>query len=251
MAAMKYEDVDVVVTSPPYNLGIAYRKYNDHQQHGIYMNWTRSWMRYVDLVLRQTGSFFLNLGGSPKKPLLPYQILLQAVEEGWAVQNVFHWIKSLSVDKKDGTTESFGHFKPIISKRFVNDCHEFVFHLTKAGTLPVDRLALGVPYADKSNVKRWGHTDGRDRRCRGNVWYIPYKTIQNRAKQRKHPATFPVKLAENCIRIHGGNLEKLHVCDPFVGVGNSAVAAVNLQVSRFTGFDIDEFYVTETRDKIT
>ena len=44
---------------------------------------------------------------------------------------------------------------------------------------------------DKSNIARWGHTGGRDRRCRGNTWFVPYETIQRRAKERPHPATFP------------------------------------------------------------
>jgi len=63
---------------------------------------------------------------------------------------------------------SVGHFKPINSKRFLNDCHEFVFHFTKSGKAPVDRLAVGVPYADKSNISRWFHTEGKDKRCSGN-----------------------------------------------------------------------------------
>jgi site-specific DNA-methyltransferase (adenine-specific) len=62
---------------------------------------------------------------------------------------------------------------------------------------------VGVPYADKSNIARWGHTAGRDLHCRGNTWFIPYRTIQNRRRDRPHPATFPVELASNCIRLHG------------------------------------------------
>ena len=96
---------------------------------------------------------------------------------------------------------SAGHFKPINSKRYVTDCHEFVFHFTKSGDVPLDRLAIGVPYQHKSNISRWGHTEGRDLRCRGNTWFIPYETIQRRKKERPHPATFPVQLAEWCIRI--------------------------------------------------
>ena len=50
--------------------------------------------------------------------------------------------------------------------------------------LQINRLALGVPYVDKSNIARWGHTRGKDRRCRGNTWFVPYETIQRRAKER-------------------------------------------------------------------
>ena len=103
----------------------------------------------------------------------------------------------------EGGIKTFGHFKPINSPRFLNDCHEYVFHFTKSGRVELNRLALGVPYQDKSNIARWSHTGGKDLRCRGNTWFVPYETIQSREKERPHPATFPVQLAEWCIKLHG------------------------------------------------
>ena len=100
----------------------------------------------------------------------------------------------------EGRLKTFGHFKPINSPRFLNDCHEYVFHFTKSGRVELNRLALGVPYQDKSNIARWRHTQGDDLRCRGNTWFVPYETIQRREKERPHPATFPVQLAEWCIK---------------------------------------------------
>ena len=88
---------------------------------------------------------------------------------------------------------------------------------------------MGVAYTDKSNIARWGHTNGRDARCRGNTWFIPYKTILSRVKERPHPATFPVALAVNCIRVHGCRPD-LVVLEPFVGIGHSALAAQQCQV---------------------
>ena len=79
----------------------------------------------------------------------------------FVLQNTIHWIKSITIDESDGSSISRGHFKPISSPRFLNDCHEYVFHLTPTGRTPIDRLALGVPYADKSNIARWGHTGGK------------------------------------------------------------------------------------------
>ena len=92
-----------------------------------------------------------------------------------------------------------GHYKPINSPRFVNDCHEFVFHFTPEGDTPLDRLALGVPYQDASNVTRWSNAGGGTR-CRGNTWFLPYETIQSRDRERPHPATFPVAAAEFCLQ---------------------------------------------------
>ena len=67
---------------------------------------------------------------------------------------------------------SVGHYKPINSSRYINDCHEYIFHLSKNGDLELDRLAIGVEYQDKSNVGRWEGAR-EDRRCRGSTWFVP------------------------------------------------------------------------------
>ena len=147
------------------------------------------------------------------------------------------------------TVRSFGHFKPINSPRFLNDCHEYVFHFTKSGRVELNRLALGVPYQDKSNIARWSHTRGKDLRCRGNTWFVPYETIQSREKERPHPATFPVQLAEWCIKLHGASRVR-SMLDPFLGIGNSAVAAQHCGVKKFIGFEIDDAYLAEAKRRI-
>jgi site-specific DNA-methyltransferase (adenine-specific) len=248
MAQLTENSVDVVVTSPPYNLGIKYGKYDDRLLRDEYLAWSLQWVAEVRRVLKEDGSFFLNVGAAPSNPLLPHQIVL-ALSETFVLQNTFHWIKSITVETRKGEQISAGHFKPIQSKRFVTDCHEFVFHLTKTGNTKIDRLGVGVPYSDKSNIKRWAHTGGSDKRCRGNNWFVPYETINSRQKDRPHPATFPVALAENCIRVHGIRPE-LVVMDPFLGIGHSAVAAKNCDVARFIGFEIDEEYLNEARANV-
>jgi len=87
----------------------------------------------------------------------------------------------------------------------MNDCHEHVFHFTPHGKTKLERNAIGVPYADKSNIGRWGYTDGEDVKWRGNVWFAPYKTITRRAADRPRPATFPDKLVAKCVKRHGKN----------------------------------------------
>jgi site-specific DNA-methyltransferase (adenine-specific) len=243
--------VDLVVTSPPYNLGIKYRKYEDKKSREDYLKWSCEWAAQVKRVLAERGSFFLNLGASPSNPLLPHELVVALKSEvGFVLQNTFHWIKSITVETKDGKQVSAGHFKPLQSQRYVNDCHEYIFHLTKNGDTPLERLGLGVPYMDKSNIKRWAHTAGRDVRCRGNNWFIPYKTIVSRSKQRPHPATFPVELAVNCIKIHGMKPDMV-MLDPFVGIGHSAVAAKQCGVPRFFGYDIDAEYLEVARTAVT
>jgi site-specific DNA-methyltransferase (adenine-specific) len=179
MRGLPEATVDVVVTSPPYNLGIKYGKYDDTSERADFLRWTVEWCREVKRLLREDGSFFLNVGSSPRNPMFPHEVVL-ALRDEFVLQNTFHWIKSITVETRAGDSISAGHFKPINSQRFVTDCHEYVFHLTKSGNVPLERLAVGVEYADKSNIARWGHTEGRDKRCRGNNWFVPYETIMSR-----------------------------------------------------------------------
>jgi len=246
MSRLRDEDVDLVTTSPPYNLGIGYSKYSDRQDRQSYLRWCREWAGGVRRVLKSSGSFFLNIGSAPSNPMLPHEIAIE-LRDLFVLQNTIHWIKSISIE--DRNVRSYGHFKPISSKRFLNDCHEYIFHFTKTGRVEIDRLAIGVSYQDKSNIARWSHTRGSDLRCRGNTWFIPYETIQSRARERPHPATFPVQLAEWCINVHGVSRVQT-MLDPFLGIGNSAVAAQRCGVKHFIGFEIDEAYLAEAKRRI-
>ena len=243
MASLPEAGVDLVVTSPPYNLGVRYRKYSDRLDRQSYLHWCASWAAGIRRILKPTGSFFLNIGSAPSNPMLPHEIVFQ-LRDLVVLQNTIHWIKSIAIDNR-----TFGHFKPISSKRFLNDCHEYIFHFTKTGRLEIDRLALGVPYQDKSNIARWSHTCGRDSRCRGNTWFIPYQTIQSRAKERPHPATFPVQLAEWCIKLHGVSRVRT-MLDPFLGIGNSAIAAQKCGITKFIGFEIDNTYLAVAKRRL-
>jgi len=243
MARLRDACVDLIVTSPPYNLGVRYTTYADSQDRQSYLHWCADWATQLRRVLKPSGSFFLNIGAAPSNPMLPHEIVFK-LRELFVLQNTIHWIKSIAIERR-----SHGHFKPIKSARFLNDCHEYVFHFTKDGRVEIDRLALGVPYQDKSNIARWSHTSGKDLRCRGNTWFVPYETIQSREKERPHPATFPVQLAEWCIKLHGVMCVRT-MLDPFLGIGNSAVAARNCGVKGFIGFEIDEYYLAEAKRRI-
>jgi site-specific DNA-methyltransferase (adenine-specific) len=122
----------------------------------------------------------------------------------------------------------------------VNDAHEYIFHFTKTGAVQLDRTAIGAPYKDPSNIGRW-KSAGSGVRCRGNTWYIPYTTIQERAKERPHPASYPPELAEMCVKLHG--LDRVRtVMDPFLGIGNTAIACARLRIDMI-GFEIDAEYL--------
>lgn len=249
---MGEQSVDVVVTSPPYNIGVRYSKHKDSLPREEYLRWMEEVGKEVKRVLKDDGSFFLNVGNTPKDQWIAWDVA-HVLRNHFVLQNVIHWVKSIAIEKKDvGKYPNIlgdiavGHFKPIVSERFLNDCHEYVFHFTKSGNVQLDKLAVGVPYQDKTNIGRWKSARS-DKRDRGNTWFIPYETIQSRS-DRKHPATFPTMLPEMCIKLHGLK-NKMLVLDPFLGIGSSALAAMRLDVS-FVGFEIDRSYMGETVSRI-
>lgn len=240
--------IDVVVTSPPYNLGIDYRSYHDGLPRQEYLDWTGDWVLAARQALADDGSLFLNVGAKPTDPWTALDVA-QAVRPHLQLQNIIHWVKSIAIEKALAGTRSgladdlaVGHYKPINSKRFLNDCHEFVFHFSKGGDTPLDRQAVGVKYQDQSNVARWAQA-GSGLRCRGNTWFLPYDTIQSRDKERPHPATFPWRLPAYCVKLHGLPRVRL-AADPFLGLGSSAVACATLGVS-FVGIELDAHYLKE------
>jgi site-specific DNA-methyltransferase (adenine-specific) len=244
---------DVVVTSPPYNRRVRYGAYADDRPRAEYLAWLRSVGDTVGRVLSDRGSFFLNVGGSPSDPWLPYDAARE-VGRPFVLQNVLHWVKSIAIDRRAAGRAAgldrdlaVGHYKPLVSDRFVHGALEYVFHFTRAGDVPLDRLAIGVPYQDRSNVRRWRGAAGGVR-CRGNTWFLPYPTIRYAHRDRPHPATFPPELPEWCFRLHGVSRIRQAV-DPFLGIGASAVAAARLGIP-FTGFDVDPEYLRTAVERV-
>lgn len=228
-AEIASESIDIIISSPPYNLGIAYHSYDDKQPRDRYLRWLDAVSVALHRLITPTGSLFLNVGGSNADPWLAMDVA-NMFRSHFTLQNHIMWVKSISI----GET-TYGHFKPINSPRYLNYNHESIFHFTRSGHVPIDRLAVGVPFTDKGNIARRGHT--QDRRCAGNTWHIPYPTVQSKAQKFDHPAPFPVALAERCIKLHGGG----RVLDPFAGTGSTLVAAYRQGYSGI-GIEIDPLY---------
>jgi site-specific DNA-methyltransferase (adenine-specific) len=234
--AMPAGSVDVIVTSPPYNIGVNYSQHDDQMARSAFLAWLGECFAELYRVLKDDGSFFLNINGSGTKDdfLLPRAIADRAFAVGFVPQNEIVWVKAIEVD---GVIR--GHCKPVNSLAYLTRMHETILHLTKRGDVPLDKLSIGVPYADKSNIERRGHA--QDQRDRGNNWFLPYATVQSMAEKFDHPAGFPVELPTRCIKLHGVRPD-LVVVDPFLGAGTSLVAAQALGC-RSIGIEIDPKYV--------
>ncbi len=242
MRSLPDASIDIIVTSPPYNIGKIYHTHNDQLPRDHYLSWMGDIAREARRVLKDEGSFFLNIGGKPSDPWIPFDVI-QQFRPHFTLQNVIHWVKSIAIEKADAgnydaiqSDVAVGHYQPVNSPRFLSQCHEHIFQFTKSGAVPLDKLSIGVKYQDKSNIGRWKHAT-RDLRERGNTWFIPYSTVRTK---RSHPTTFPEKLPEMCIRLHGFDNHTV-VLDPFMGIGTTAIACMRLGAG-YVGFEIDPYY---------
>ncbi|MEM3685243.1 MAG: site-specific DNA-methyltransferase [Conexivisphaerales archaeon] len=234
--------IDIIVTSPPYNIGVKYNSHKDNMKFEDYLKWMNDFGKACKRVLKENGSLFFNIGDRPSDELKAFEVAKQ-ISEHLRLQNTIHWIKSMAIPEEN---INIGHYKPINSKRYLNNLHEYIFHFTKNKNVEINKLAIGVPYADKGNIERWKSAKERgDIRDRGNVWYIPYDTIQ---ESREHPAEFPKKLPEMCIKLHGYDSNTI-VLDPFLGSGTTCIVAKQLGC-KYIGFDIDKAYIKLARARL-
>jgi site-specific DNA-methyltransferase (adenine-specific) len=253
LEADKEQPFSVICTSPPYNLQKPYSKYKDDLKRTAYLAWMEQIADLSSKVLKDDGSFFLNFGGKPSDPWMAWDVAREFGRH-YELQNIIHWVKHISIPQDSQVRSndlnhdiSFGHFKPINTNRYLNQCQEYIFHFTKHGDVKLDKLAIGVPYQHKSNVDRW-KVKGQDKRDRGNVWFIRYTNKQGAFVKVLHPAEFPEKLPYLCIKLQGVRKD-MTVYDPFMGIGNTALACLTLKVN-YVGTEIDTKYIRIAQDSI-
>ena len=213
-----------VVTSPPYNTGQNYGKnYNDKKSFDDYLNDLDETLYSIYRVMSQTGLFFLNVGNSHSDNmgfLKSHVVAGRACKLGFKQVEEIIWVKAITIPGEDGEPRSIGHFTPVRGRR-LNPLFEYIFVFAKSDDYILNREALNVPYADKSNIGRYSDEDGR---CGGDVWYMPYKTVGQKVK-KPYPAEFPVELPKRCIKLTGDG----PVLDPMCGGGATGIAAMQLK----------------------
>lgn len=171
-------------------------------------------------VLKNNSLYFVNFGHLADHKSRPFEVAMVFEDAGFIWIDTITWIKN--------------HYTPIQGKKRLNNLTEFIFMFAKGKDYSLDRLAIGVPYTDKSNIGRY---NDKDLRCPGNAWFIPYKTIQ-RKEQKYHKDRFPVELPRRCIKL-SGIPKGSFVLDPFGGSMTTGVACYELGM-KFIGFEIDK-----------
>ena len=235
---------DIVVSSPPYNIGMNYNTYDDNQTD--YVDWQVKVWNEVCRVLKPTGHLFLNVAPGKNNPFEIYDVVKQI---DWKLQNSIIWAKAVEID---GYVR--GYSTPTSSKRYLQNGWEHIFHFTKEGNTEIDLEWSGVPYnTDYNNAARNEKRSGKNWRSTTTCWYYTYQSKATKEINKQitgdklHPAIFPKKLVEKCIKVSG--LKNGIVFDPFAGTGTTMVVAKEMGLKYF-GCEIDKDYVDFIKKRI-
>jgi site-specific DNA-methyltransferase (adenine-specific) len=218
--------VDLVVTSPPYNLNIDYAHHKDDMKLEAYYNWCREWISECYRVLKPGGRFCLQIGCFQSQLNEPsYATFTNIFQEvGFTFREFIIWNKN-QIPKRT----AWGSWKSPSNPRILPS-FEMIINFHKGSPKILEK---GETDLTKEEFVQW--TNG--------LWVIAPES----AKKRNHPAPFPEELAIRCIKMHSylGGV----VLDPFNGSGTTTSVANKLG-RKYIGFDITEDYCQLAEDRV-
>lgn len=218
--------VDLVLTSPPYNLNINYQDYNDSINLDSYYKWCQEWITESFRVLKDGGRFCLQIGCfQPSLNEPTYATLTNICKQaGFTFREFIIWNKN-QIPKRTAWGSWQSPSNPRILPPF-----EMVINFHKKSPKILEK---GETDLTKEEFVQW--TNG--------LWVIAPES----AKKRNHPAPFPEELAKRCIKIH--TYKNAIVVDPFNGSGTTTSVANKLG-RRYIGFDITKEYCELAEERI-
>lgn len=209
----------LMVTSPPYNVGKDYDQDLTLSEYRQFL--VRVW-KEVHRVLVPGGRLCLNVANLGRKPYIPLDGFLtnDLISLGFLMRGQIIWDKgnSSSPSTAWGTWRSPGN--PTL-----RDVHEYILVFSKDTYSRPNTFKREITITSKEFMQ-----------FTRSIWTFPAVS----ARQVGHPAPFPEELPYRCIQLYTYKGEV--VLDPFMGSGQTAVAA--LQAGRhFIGYDVDRQYV--------
>jgi adenine-specific DNA-methyltransferase len=227
---------DLIVTSPPYNLG---KEYEERDEQDSYIEWQRTIIQRIVPRLKDTGSICWQVGNYIENgSIWPLDISIAPI-----FKNEFH------LQLRNRIVWRFGHGLHA-QKRF-SGRYEVVLWFTKANdyTFNLDPVRIPSKYPSKKHFKgpKIGQYSSNPKgKNPEDVWDIP-NVKGNHIEKTGHPCQFPVGLIEMLVlsMTNEGDL----VFDPFAGSCSAGVAAA-LHNRRFYGSDIVESYLEIGKQRI-
>jgi site-specific DNA-methyltransferase (adenine-specific) len=222
------KSIDLIVTSPPYNVDIEYNSHNDKLSYRDYLNFSKNWLSRCFEWLKEDGRFCLNI------PL----------------------------DKNKGGQQSVGADLTTIAKDIGFKYHSTIVWnegnisrrtawgswLSASAPYVIAPVELIVILYKKTWKKTSGSRESDINKEEFMEWTNGLWTFSGESKKKiGHPAPFPVELPRRCIKLFSflGDI----ILDPFMGSGSTLIAAY-LNKRKGIGVEIDESYCELAKQRL-
>lgn len=219
-SAIEPGSVDLVVTSPPYNVDIQYDSHKDDVSYADYLEFSEKWMARCYDFLKDDGRFCLNV------PL----------------------------DKNKGGQQSVGADFTTLAKKIGYKYHSTVVWnegnisrrtawgswMSASAPYVIAPVELVIIFYKDSWKKTSGSKQSDVTRDEFMAWTNGLWTFNGESKKRiGHPAPFPLELPRRCVKMFSYVGDT--VLDPFMGSGTTLIAA-GINGRQAIGVDVDKGY---------
>jgi len=212
--------VDLIVTSPPYNVDIKYNRHNDKISYEDYLEFSKKWMTRCFKWLKEDGRFCLNIPLDKNKngqQSVGADLTTIAKSIGFKYHSTIVWNEG-NISRRTAWGSWLSASAP-----FVIAPVELIVILHKNGW----KKTSGSKISDISRDEFMNWTNG--------LW-----TFSGESKKRTgHPAPFPIELPQRCIKLFS-YVDDV-VLDPFLGSGTTLIAAT-LNKRKGIGIEVDLEY---------
>ena len=210
------ESIDIVVTSPPYNVGIEYNLNDDNLEYEKYLEWIKNVFKTVYCKLKKGGRICVNVAMESNKngkKYLANDINNIFEEIGYIRNSLIIWDKQ-NLSKRT----AWGSWKSPSCPNIINPLEVIIVCSKDITKDEFIEYSLGV-----------------------------WKFGSESAKRVNHPAPFPKELPYRCLKMFSYINDT--VLDPFMGSGTTGVACKELN-RNFIGIELDEKYFNIAKERI-
>lgn len=226
--AISAQSVDLIVTSPPYNVGIIYNSHNDEVSYASYLKFSEEWLSRCFDWLKNDGRFCLNIPLDKNKngqQSVGADLTTIAKKIGFKYHSTIVWNEG-NISRRTAWGSWMSASAPFV-------------------IAPVELIV--VLYKDS-----WKKTSGSKKsdinRKEFMDWTNGLWTFQGESKKRTgHPAPFPLELPKRCMKLF--SFVNDIVLDPFMGSGTTLVAAATNN-RRSVGIDVDLEYCKLAKNRL-
>lgn len=230
----KMPPINLVITSPPYNVGIEYDKHVDTMTYDEYLIWCKAWLTKMYNVLADDGRICINIPFSvtpvhlnKKKGAEDINYPVVADYTRICQEIGFKYYRTIIWQKMGSNKTCWGSWRSA-SAPFIVDPNEAILVFYK-GTWK--RKGKGTSTISGRNFMTYIK----------NLWTMRPETHSN------HPAAFPLELPNRCIQLL--SYKEDTVMDCFLGSGTTGEAAVR-NGRNFVGIEMSSDYFAEAKKRI-